>query len=272
MEVKKMKNSKLLFVILIVVCFSCVKNKNYNQNTNFDVLEFITNYKFDNSLNDSVFKEKIYLDLSKESETKGLNNYVIYDYGDFFNNKSKYLIVWDQLKNNHYWFKKEKNNFVYFFKKEENILFIKDTIFDINNDGTKELIITNQTTGPNVSTVYFIDKNGLIDENLKIVASFMKIDNDKFIQVSNHSSPIVSFSKCKWNKTKIDTIENLFYDYNNNSKFYISKQYPFMNKENEYVIDNSKEVTTINKLPIEYQQALKKYDFNLYQNLKKVMK
>ena len=260
----------LLFVILIVVCFSCVKNKNYNQNTNFDVVKFISNYKFQSNINDSLLIQEI-------RDTLNINDkewYIVEKYARIFDTKNTYLIVIDQFKGkSYYWFKKTDIGFESFYNREiADALFIKDTIFDINNDGTKELIITNQTTGPNVSTVYFIDKNGLIDENLKIVASFMKIDNDKFIQVSNHSSPIVSFSKCKWNKTKIDTIENLFYDYNNNSKFYISKQYPFMIKENEYIIDNSKEVKTINKLPNDYQQALKKYDFNLYQNLKKVMK
>lgn len=260
----------LLSIVFIIVSFSCVKNKNYNQNTNFDVLKFITNYKFQSNIKDSLLIQKI-------RDTLNISDkewYIVEKYARIFDTKNNYLIVIDQFKGkSYYWFKKTDIGFESFYNREiADPLFIKDTIFDINNDGNKELIITNKTTGPNVSTIYFINENGLIDKNLKIIASFTKIDNDKFIQVSNHSSPIVSFSKCKWNKTNIDTIENLFYDYNKNSKFYIAKQYPFIIKDNEYVIDNSIELTTINKLPNEYQEALKKYDFKLYQNLKKDIK
>ena len=93
-----------------------------------------------------------------------------YEYGDIFKNNNKYLIIYEQTSIRpctYYWFLQTNKGFVKFYERDSNDgLYIKDSIFDTNKDGTNELVAYKHRggSGSDYKIIYYLNKEGLISK------------------------------------------------------------------------------------------------------------
>ncbi|OMQ13545.1 hypothetical protein [[Flexibacter] sp. ATCC 35103] len=229
-----MKNIFISCLVFVVSIFICCKDKSKREQSValIDSTKIITTA-------DTILKRKEY----------------------FFGNKILYLIEWKYSENN------PKSTTYYIdqnhekvLEYEDNPLLIKDTVFDINKDGLKDLVLLYQTTGPVQYHVYLFNKIGLVDKEIETY-NYFPINEKEFIQAVNFRSPIVELKKLKWRGTDIDTIEKIYYD-SEHPVYYQANKYPFKDfepKDEKYSYDSTVKVKILKKLPDDYIKAIKKY-------------
>lgn len=149
---------------------------------------------------------------------------------------------------------------------EDNAVLIKDTIYDINNDGLKDFVLLYQTTGPILHHIYLLNKNGVVTKEIETY-NYFPLKNGEFIEAINFRSPIVRMKKMKWIGNTIDTIEKVNFNLHENSTYYklINGKDPFLgidpscNNCDADKYDKSVKTIKLKTLPEDYLQALKKY-------------
>ncbi|NBL65396.1 hypothetical protein GV828_09320 [Flavobacterium sp. NST-5] len=149
----------------------------YDENINID--EIINKMQVVQFKNDSLIKNYISEKLTEigadtiaeiGKDTIFCTRFIIDNYGDIFRNNHKYLIVYEQsmMRSGYNWFLKTNKGFVKFYERDkdgiEGSLYIKDSIFDTNNDGINELVAYKHRggSGPDYKIIYFLNDDGLI--------------------------------------------------------------------------------------------------------------
>ena len=108
-------------------------------------------------------------------DTLFVARFILNKYGDLFKNNHKYLIVYEQnmMRSGYNWYLKTNKGFVKFYERDsdgiDGSLYIKDSIFDTNNDGTNELIAYKHRggSGPQYKIIYFLNSDGLISKEVR---------------------------------------------------------------------------------------------------------
>lgn len=231
MATKKLKNSIVISLILIVNVFIGCKDK---------------------------LKEHTVV---VSTETESIADTILKEKGYFFKNKILYVVERKYSENNPnvttYYIDKNHHKVLEY---EDNPVLIKDTIFDINKDGINDFILLYQTTGPVQYHAYLFNKSGLIAKEIETY-NYYPTKGKEFIQVINFRSPIVELKKMKWKGVTIDTIEKIYYNWEN-PVYYKADKYPFKDfgdQDKRYVYDSTVKVNIIKKLPPDYIKAVKKY-------------
>lgn len=211
-----------------------------------------------NYTNDSVCIEKLYLGISTHNK-KDKYQYYVEKYGNIFDNKYKYIQVIDQNNKNLNIYIIKNKGVLKIISFEKTTALHKSYIDDINKDGFNDFILLYQTTGPEEYHAYLFNKNGFVDKEISTY-NYFPITNNEFVQVINHQSPIVELKKMKWQGTSVDTIEKIYYDYNN-PVYYKSNKYPYKEWEGHavYIYDPTVKAKILKKLPNDYVEAMKMY-------------
>ena len=77
------------------------------------------------------------------------------------------------MRSGYNWYLKTNKGFVKFYERDsdgiDGSLYIKDSIFDTNNDGTNELIAYKHRggSGPQYKIIYFLNSDGLISKEVR---------------------------------------------------------------------------------------------------------
>lgn len=265
-----MKNK--LIVIVFFIFFSCkddfkkelsikenqpIEKKSGEFQLDSFVQQFISRTNFSN---DSIYKEKLNLEISSNNK-KGKYQYSVEKFGNLFDNTYEYIQIVDHNSYQCTIYIIKNKTIVRLISFEKKIPFNKTYTTDVNNDGQKDFIIISPTTGPVEFHICLLDKKtGLISNQIKTY-NYYPIKNNGFIQVVNFRSPIVELKKMKWKGTEIDTIEKIYYDWEH-PVYYKADKYPFKDFESSdtrYIYDPKVKVQILKKLPDDYIKAIKKH-------------
>ncbi|OYQ47150.1 hypothetical protein [Flavobacterium aurantiibacter] len=165
-----MKSKYLLITLLLLFIFSCnekVANKENQQE--FDIYVFMKNIKSSDIFPDSLVVLKIGRELTyKDSLTSPVPRFLLSKFGNIFSNNKRYAIVLDQgYPGSYLWFLETQSGFVKFYERDTmDASYIKDTIYDTNNDGIKELVVFQNPggSGPTYRTIHYLNSKGLIEK------------------------------------------------------------------------------------------------------------
>lgn len=184
--------SKIILACFLILFFSfssCFNNEKrkiekeksilYDKNINID--KIMREMKLKSFKNDSLTKNylsekltEIRVDtiIEKGEDSIFCPRFILSKYGDIFKNNHKYLIVYEQTSFRfctYYWFLKTKDGFIKFYERDSNDgLYIKDSIFDTDNDGKNELVAYKHRggSGPDYKVIYFLNNDGLINKEV----------------------------------------------------------------------------------------------------------
>lgn len=151
----------------------------YDENINIDeimskmqIMPFKNDSLMENYLTEQLTKIGVDTIAEKGKDTVFCPRFLAYKYGDIFKNNHKYLIVYEQTSIRpctYYWYLKTNKGFFKFYERDSNDgLYIKDSIFDTNKDGTNELVAYKHRggSGPDYKIIYFLNKEGLISKEI----------------------------------------------------------------------------------------------------------
>ena len=153
----------------------------YDENINIDelmskmqLMPFKNDSLMENYLSEQLTKIGVDTIAEKGKDTVFCPRFLAYKYGDIFKNNHKYLIVYEQsmMRSGYNWYLKTNKGFVKFYERDKDgilgALYIKDSIFDTNKDGTNELVAYKHRggSGPDYKIIYFLNKEGLISKEI----------------------------------------------------------------------------------------------------------
>lgn len=185
----KIKNVCLMIIFLMFSsCFNkektIEKSKSIMYDENINIDEIISKLQIVPLKNDSLMVNYLSKQLTKigtdtiietGKDTLFVARFILNKYGDLFKNNHKYLIVYEQnmMRSGYNWYLKTNKGFVKFYERDsdgiDGSLYIKDSIFDTNNDGTNELIAYKHRggSGPQYKIIYFLNSDGLISKEVR---------------------------------------------------------------------------------------------------------
>ncbi len=149
----------------------------YDENINID--KILNEMQVKSFKNDSLMEGYLSKQLAKigtdtiietGKDTLLIARFILNEYGDIFKNNNKYLIIYEQTSIRpctYYWFLQTNKGFVKFYERDSNDgLYIKDSIFDTNKDGTNELVAYKHRggSGSDYKIIYYLNKEGLISK------------------------------------------------------------------------------------------------------------
>ena len=177
--------------------------------------------------------------------------------GDLLKNSKVYLRADSKIPPLSKFYFVENNSLTEILCFDRGAEYLSDSIIDVNGDEFLDIVVEHRMSGNLYSKIFLQDPetnnfqmiydlpNPIFDVHEKIVRGFIK-----------EQSPIVHFYKMRFNRLKIDTLESVFYNTDEENPVYIKtkSKNPFIpNEEGEYTytINNQEEI--LKKLPEEYK-------------------
>ena len=175
-------------------------------------------------------------------------------YGDVFDNNHNYLII--NINKEKTYYRYENNVLNGMINYSIGVMFLSDTIYDVNNDSYLDVLVKSSYRSSTVNKVYL--QNTMADLDNALILHNTILNGKQLIGYLKHNSPIIKFYKFQWNEFTLDTLEWIAYDYSAKQPVYIaSKKMDIfgVNDSNEYDIKlNRNEYQLLPELPLEYRK------------------
>ena len=245
----------ILFIISIFILV-CGQNSSKDRNVasqNDSELD-IDSLRFDKALKDAISMAEYSLALDSFSKQYEFypddSSFTIYNdviIGNLFGDKQKYCLLRSNknFETHFVLYKVHKNKMVKLVEREQpGIIYIRDTIFDVNGDEYKDFVIHRYSASGycrrNIYSVYLNQAaEGYFTSDYEFMNPTFAV-KDKIIRGVEYGHPgEAGLYKYKWNGLKVDTIEYIYHDVLIDESFIKTKKSSYRPTKKEGVVLNA---------------------------------